>query len=224
MKYTNRELWLEDFSKECVKLFKDSKDLFKFPKGIKLDLRDIKITCGFPPHFRKSSQVGRAGNYSAMGVCFGKTKDRPFKQIFILPDWCNNKDIVNLGGVLIHELIHAVDNCVNGHGKEFRDMAVAVGLEGQMRSTRPGADLSVWIRKIAKKLGKYPEQGWIHSKHKPGSRSLKIECWRGAGVMGCEAIARMSQSQINQGTPICRCTKEHDIEERGMEDCRMVSW
>ena len=222
MKYTNRELWLADFSKECVKLFADVREIGKFPNGIRLNLKDVRITCGFPPHYRKSSKRVVKGNYSAMGVCFAKTKDRPFKQIFILPDWCNNKDIVNLGGVVIHELIHAIDNCKNGHGKAFRDMAVAVGLEGQMRSTEPGAHLSAWIRKIAKKLGKYPEQGWVHSTHKPGSRSNKIECWRGSEELGCESIARMSQSRIDQGLPVCQCTTEKDLEERGLDDCRMV--
>ena len=211
MKYTNRELWLADFSKECVKLFADVRELGKFDNGIKLDLKDVRITCGFPPNYRKSTRAVAEGKYSAMGVCFPKVTGRPYKQIFILPDWCNNKDIVNLGGVVIHELIHAIDNCVSGHGKAFRDMAIAVGLEGSMRSTKPGAHLSSWIRKTAKKLGKYPEGTWVHSTAKQTTRMLKLTCSEFDG--DCGVVARMSTSQIDSGVPLCRCTTKSQIEE-----------
>lgn len=216
MKYDQREKWLCDFAKASISLFADAKDLLTFPKGIKLDLNDVRITCGFPPNYRKSQRVGMKNKYSAMGVCYPKTELRPYKQIFILPDWCNNKDIVNLGGVIIHELIHAIDNCKSGHGKAFRDMALAVGLEGQMRSTKPGTKLSAWIRKTAKKLGKYPQGEWVHSRAKQSTRMLKIQCPKVDG--DCGAIARMSNSQIEDGTPICRCYNP----EKGSEwDYRM---
>ena len=199
----NRELWLNGFAEESIKLFANAKDMINFPKGIKLDLKDVRITCGFPPSYRKSTKATMQGRYSAMGVCYAKTKERPYKQIFILPDWCNNKDIVSLGATLLHELVHAIDNCKSGHGKNFRLMATAIGLEGKMTSTHAGAELTKWIKKTAKKLGKYPQGVWIHGKAKQTTRMLKIECPKVDG--DCGAIARMSSSQIEDGTPICRC-------------------
>ena len=209
-KNTNRETWLNEFAQECVGLFAGAKDMFNFPKGIKLNLNDVRITCGFPPNYRKSQRVSN-GNYSAMGVCFPKIKGRPYKHIFILPDWCNNSDIVNLGGVIIHELVHAIDNCKSGHGKAFRLMATAVGLEGKMTATEPSPKLAKWIRKTAKKLGKYPEGQWIHSGAKQTTRMLKVVCPQ--VKYDCGAVLRMSTKQISEGLPICRCFTKDDLEE-----------
>ena len=90
-------------------------------------------------------------------------------------------------------------------------MATAVGLEGQMRSTEPSPKLAKWIRKVAKKLGKYPEGQWIHSKAKQSTRMLKVVCPQVKG--DCGAILRMSTKQISKGLPICRCFTKDELEE-----------
>ena len=64
-------------------------------------------------------------------------------------------------GVLIHEMCHAIQYHIYGddirmHGKEFRKIALSVGLEGPMRSTTSSKELQSKIRRWEKEIGPYP--------------------------------------------------------------------
>ncbi len=231
MKYKNREKWLMDFAKECVTLFAESKHMIEFPKGIKLNPDSIKFTCGFPPNMReKQSMMGKNRRYSARGVCYPKAQDVDKKNhIFIIPDHCHQNDVVQLGSTTIHEMIHAVDDCDSGHGKAFKDMAVAIGfMTGKkpnggsysMRSTEASPKLIRWIKKTAKKLGAFPQKKWVHRGIKQTTRMIKLVCPDGA--YSCESIVRLSRKALLSGAPICGCTSEERIQEVGLEQCRMV--
>ena len=41
-----------------------------------------------------------------------------------------------------HELVHAVDDCQHKHGKEFKKLALAIGLAGKMCATHAGEALT----------------------------------------------------------------------------------
>lgn len=59
--------------------------------------------------------------------------------------------------VLVHELIHASDDCRSGHGAWFRAWARAVGLEGPFPSTHAGPQLQRQLQPLVRGLGRYPE-------------------------------------------------------------------
>ena len=56
-------------------------------------------------------------------------------QIFISPALGDPVDVLD---TLVHELVHAVDNCEHKHGKEIKKIALSIGLEGPMRSAGAG--------------------------------------------------------------------------------------
>lgn len=66
-------------------------------------------------------------------------------------------DALTILAVLVHELIHASDDCRSGHGPWFRAWARAVGLEGPFPSTKAGPRLRRQLRPIAQGLGRYPD-------------------------------------------------------------------
>ena len=79
-------------------------------------------------------------------------------------------------GTLVHELVHAVDNCESGHGEAFKRCALAVGLTPPMRSTGE----SQWLKdlmteKIVKKLGLFPHQKLMAGGHPDICRAPAIE-------------------------------------------------
>jgi hypothetical protein len=48
-----------------------------------------------------------------------------------------------------------VDNCANGHGEEFKKIALKVGLKGPMRSAGAGEWLKKDLLAIADRLGEF---------------------------------------------------------------------
>ena len=104
--------------------------------------------------------------------------------------------------VLAHELAHAVDDCKSGHGKGFRKICLAVGLDGesQMRYAKAGDMLAEKIRAIIEKIGEYPHDKMnISDRNKQTTRNIKVECsecgfgWRASRSM----IERMDNYTCN---------------------------
>ena len=56
-------------------------------------------------------------------------------QIFVSPALL---DPVLVLDTLAHELVHAVDDCEHKHGKEFKKIALSLGMIGPMRSAGAG--------------------------------------------------------------------------------------
>jgi hypothetical protein len=65
-------------------------------------------------------------------------------------------DAVLVLDTLMHELIHAVNDCQNKHGPAFKKMALTLGLKGPMRSAGTGPELLAKLEAIALSLGHYP--------------------------------------------------------------------
>ena len=191
VKQTNRESWLNSMAQELKKRV--------FAKaGLKLDLNTIKISVGYPPK-GGASKVGKA-----IGVCFPKAaSDANVNEIFINP--CLDKSqVTKVAGVLVHELIHAIDDCRNGHGPVFRKMAIACGLEGKMTATTESAKLKEISNNITKKIGPYPHKklNYEIGRKKQTTRNLKIECpkcWQ----TGDPYFVRMSRTMFEKAAPTC---------------------
>ena len=72
------------------------------------------------------------------------------EQIFISPALGDPVDVLD---TLVHELVHAVDNCEHKHGKEIKKIALSIGLEGPMRSASAGKALKAVLTELAQQIG-----------------------------------------------------------------------
>jgi hypothetical protein len=115
----NREAWLNRAVQELKPFFQE--------KGYVLPA--IRISCGF----------ASTGSTKHIGQCFPTTmSDAGENELFISPVL---DDPIEVLATLVHEVVHAIDDCKNSHGKAFKKIALEVGLAGKMRSTHAGDDL-----------------------------------------------------------------------------------
>ena len=132
----NGEQWLEN----ATSILRDG--LFK-QRGYEIP-RDVKISCGFPP-------TGGTSRKMTIGICFSRSSSQAnVNEIFINPTKSEmisteENNYTGILGTLVHELVHAVDDCQNGHMKPFRDIATRVGLIGKMTSTRESEELNKYF-------------------------------------------------------------------------------
>jgi formylmethanofuran dehydrogenase subunit E len=96
-------------------------------------------------------------------------------------------------------LVHAVDDCKNGHGEKFKEIALAVGLKGPMRSAGANEFLRQELIRISEKIGKYP-----HPRLSVPSGSLRSQTIRpGAKCRKCGYEVVMLRKHLEIGPPIC---------------------
>ena len=195
----NREKYLNLLAIEL------NKRLFK-QHGYELNLDKIRFSCGFPSKgamATKNKRIGECWNSSVNG----------FSEIFIHPEL---ETIEKVGGVLVHELIHAkLDGQNVEHKKPFRDIAVKVGLEGKMTATNPNEELKKLLLEIEKDLGKYPHKELIYiNQKKQGTRMLKLVCPElHSELKKGQYILRGSLTTIQDlGLPSCPCGEKMEIE------------
>tara|TARA_R110002020_G_scaffold69127_4_gene180151 strand:- start:1223 stop:1804 length:582 start_codon:yes stop_codon:yes gene_type:complete len=176
MKATNltREQWLN----EATNIFRT--ETFK-RNNISIP-EDVKVSCGFAPNGNRSA-------LKTLGVCHPRSHSKAnVNEIFISPATSDSSRVLD---ILAHELIHAVDNCKNGHRKPFKDMADAIGLTGQMRSTEAGEELKKELDTIIKRIGDYPHaEILLNSGRKQSTRNIKVSC------KNCEFSFRTSRKNI----------------------------
>ena len=153
---------------------------------------DVKVTCGWP------SSRGMSEKTRTIGQCFPRSMSAAsINEIFISPTIA---DSVEAMGILTHELVHAVDDCNNGHKAPFKRIAQSVGLTGKMTATTTGDELKAKLEAIAKKLGEYPHaEISTTARKKQSTRGLRIKC------NDCGAKWRMARSWAVQVTccPVC---------------------
>jgi hypothetical protein len=132
----NREAWLNQAVIELKPLFKQ--------KGYEMPV--LRVSCGF----------ASTGSLRHIGQCFPTTlSETGENEIFISPVLDQPVEVLE---TLVHEIVHAIDDCKNSHGKAFKKIAIALGLEGKMRSTHAGTNLKAKLSEIGEHLGDYPHQ------------------------------------------------------------------
>ena len=157
---------------------------------------DTKVTCGWPSR-------GAIAKRKTLGECWPRSRSaKNINEIFLSPTM---DDAVDVLGVLVHELVHAIDDCKHGHKAPFRKIAVAVGLEGKMTSTVAGDALTAKLEAIQDALGDYPHAELTPPPPKQKSRQLKLEC------NDCGAVWRMSNKWLSLAT-CCPCCQSENIE------------
>jgi hypothetical protein len=171
----------------------------EFRKGLfapkKYKVPYVHVSVGFPSTGRKSKTIGEHWYPEASIDKKG--------QVFITPALGKAMAVLE---VLVHELVHAAVGPGHGHGPVFKKCALAVGLEGKMRSTHAGRELKQVITAVISKIGPYPhselKSGWSPKK-KQSTRMLKMSC------DDCGYIARASLTAITAaGAVICPCNEK----------------
>lgn len=179
-----REQWLEAAVKEISrKVFKD------------YEVPDVRVSVGWPG--------GRGSKAKTIGQCW-KTDTAADKvsQIFISPVL---EDPIAVLETLVHEIVHAIDDCASGHKGNFKKIATNVGLTGKMTETVAGDELREVLKKVSEKLGEYP-----HAKITPGAKPIvqktymlkvvpSVEC----GECDEDYVLRMTQKWADVGMPMC---------------------
>lgn len=161
-----------------------------FPLGHKFN--KIRVSVGFPDTKKAIGQWWKPES----------TEDN-HASIFIHP---GKGDEVEILGILMHELCHDACGIKAGHGPIFKKCALAVGLEGKMRSAGPSKETEKYLKKVSNRLGKFPhsalKKGAKGPTPKQTTRMIKIECG------DCGFICRASISKILEtGAPFCACNR-----------------
>ena len=176
----------EDYLIKASDIMRDY--LFK-PKGYKVPKVELSVS------WATSGNRARNKSGQTLGMCFNKASSKKgINQIIITPslDGETIKGTLRILDVLAHELVHAVDDLKSGHKKAFKDCATAIGLIGQMRSTKASKELNEWLRKnIVDKLGKFPHAEVTLSGKKQTTRNIKVSC------DCCDFSFRTSRTNIN---------------------------
>jgi predicted Zn-ribbon and HTH transcriptional regulator len=169
---TTRELWLVQASDILL-------DELIMPKTTAAR-PPVRVSVGWP-----------AGSAKAIGQCWARANSSSgHNELFITPAISDSMLVLQ---TLVHELIHAVDDCQSGHKGPFAALARAVGLEGPLTATKAGPGLAEFLGVVHKELGDIPHATLETSNRKKQStRMLKAEC------SSCEFSFRASKTQLDK--------------------------
>jgi len=148
----------------------------------------VKVSVGFP-------STGSKGRH--LGQCWStKSSADGMNQIFIAPHLPTRIEVID---TLVHELVHAVDDCQSGHGENFKRIAKGIGLKGPMRSAGAGEELMKDLVKIADLLGHF-SHGRLNIPRAPSNAAVKRP---GARCSTCSYEIVMLKKFLDIGPPIC---------------------
>ena len=149
--------------------------------------KDVLVSCGFASTGKKSHHIGQ---------CWSKRSSaNEVNQIFISPTLDEPVEVLD---TLLHELVHAVDDCQHKHGKEFKKIALSLGMQGPMRSAGAGPEMKEKLLQLAAKLDSYPHGKLKVAHHKVISRSRPS-----AKCPQCGYQVPMYRKFLAFGPPIC---------------------
>lgn len=154
----------------------------------------IRVSCGWP------SRGGMSRSRKVLGQAWSaECSEDGAHETFLSP--CMG-DAAEVAHVLVHELVHHAVGHKCGHRGPFRKLALALGLEGQMTATVPGAALKERLHALCEPLGPYPHAALnpLLREKKQSTRMLRVSC------VDCGCIVRMSRQSIDgAGLPTCGC-------------------
>ncbi len=146
-----------------------------------------QVSCGFASTGTRSGHVGQCWST--------KSASNELNQIFIAPTLKSSYEVLD---TLVHELVHAIDNCENKHGKEFKKIALKMGMKGPMRSAEAGPELKATLTSLLDTLGQYP-----HGHLKVGMRKAPRRDRPRAKCKHCGYQVPMLKKFLTYGPPIC---------------------
>jgi hypothetical protein len=191
MPHSTREQWLQHAVQALALIFE--------AKGHALPATACQVSCGFPSTGLRSHHIGQCWSRQSSGDgC---------NHIFISPTLGDPVEVLD---TLVHELVHAVDDCAHKHGKEFKKIALAVGLHGPMRSAGAGPALRQKLQQIAQQLGPYPH-GPLKLTHRKVVRTARPR----AQCPQCIYTVPMLKRFLDLGPPLC---PKHRVEMQAKGD------
>lgn len=199
----NREQWLEEAVKKIHPLLSPAQHVFG-----ERDIPAVKISVGWP------SKGGTSTRNRVVGQCWKKDVSKDgYPQIFISPTV--GDDLLQALGVVVHELIHAWDDCQSGHKGNFARAARAVGLEGKLTATHvdPGSPLGLQLTQVIEELGTFPHgpldvAAMQAQRPKQTTRMIKLH-----SPNCCSYTVRTTQKWIDEGLPLCPHGEEMEVAE-----------
>jgi len=193
-------------------------------------LRFIEIGLPLPDQIHVSIGFGygsKAESKYILGQCWARRASADgVNHIFLGPQ---ESDPAGMLVSLLHELIHAADDCASGHKGTFAEAATRLGFEGPMTQTPPSLELTAEVITLAEALGPFPHAkldtamadtpvpappgnpsspggastpdpgGKIHSG--PGKQATRMIKVTAAGC--CGYVVRTTQKWLDEGNPLC---------------------
>jgi len=185
-----REEWLMEAVEQIKPIF----------ERVGYQIPPVKVSIGFP-------STGSKGRH--LGQCWStKSSEDGLNQIFLAP---HLETPVEYLDTLVHELVHAVDNCSSRHGAGFKKIAKDVGLKGPMRSAGAGETLMKDLVKISDLLGNFS-----HARLSIQKAASNVGAKRpGAKCSKCGYEIVMLKKFMDIGPPLC--PKSHGLMEKNGE-------
>ena len=187
-----------------------------------VELRPYFASAGYniPENIRFAiafTSTGRKGNRRSESWHASSSADNNY-EVFIRADIA---DPVELLGLLVKELVHTALPDGAGHGREFREAAMKIGLLPPMRETKPAPHLVERLEKIAAMLGPLPHdrlnitleplsavnpaKPFDHAISLNGHRTQTSRMFRAAcKAPGCTFLVRVAAEKVREiGPPHC---------------------
>jgi hypothetical protein len=151
----------------------------------------VRISTGFSSKGARSNVIGECWH--------AEVADDKVPHVFIHP---GQVDSLEVAAIVAHELIHACRPEAK-HGPKFKAVAISIGLEGNMKATRPGERFGEIVKPILDEIGDYPHArlnasaGVSSNGPKQSTRMLKCECPE------CGYTVRTTQKWLDIAVPSC---------------------
>lgn len=180
----------------------------------------LHVSVGFGKGARSESKNVR-------GVCWPRAYSLDgVNHIFISPCLGDGGEngVAQVLLTLLHELIHAADDCESGHRGTFAEIATRFGFEGKKTSSQASIQLAAELMVLAEELGPYPhgvlDPTPVRTAVGPGgatvvpgpsgiptqtTRYLKAICPGHIGDQPCGYAIRITRVHAARGLPICPC-------------------
>lgn len=190
MGFETREAWLQAAGQAMRELVFSTEDAdFIVP--------EFRVSVGWPK--------GKRSTTSVVGECFNTANfEDKVPQIYISPILA---DPIELLAVLAHEMIHALDDCKNGHRGHFAYVFKRIGMTGKRTQSAVGEELALVLKTISEGLGEYPHSrmgrgaGKKSGPKKQTTRMLPVKCVDPE----CGYSLRTTRTWIEVGLPTCPC-------------------
>lgn len=150
----------------------------------------LKVSVGFP------SKRGLSTKNRVIGECWHKDGIRQDSaHVFISPVL---SDPVQVLGVVIHEMLHAILPPNTGHNKTFATACLKLGLAGKPTATIPGEALIGRLNAILAELPAYPHNAFDASllKKKQSTRLRLYQC-------DCPVKVRVASDEFDATCNVC---------------------